>query len=85
MFISSVRALVQNTGNISKHLSALRKLYEAGNIANQVADGTVPFPENEQSIRDGISLEFRYSEYRWFVPVTLTQSLQRCLVPISWQ
>jgi len=36
---------------------AMRQLYESGNI---VADGTTPFPENEQSIRDGIAVEFRY-------------------------
>jgi len=85
MFISSVRTLVQNTGNISEYLSALRKLYEAGNIVNQVADGAVPFPQNEQLIRDGISLEFRYFERRWFFPVMLIQHPQRCLVPISWK
>ena len=58
--MENVRSLLQQTGNVSGRLSALRKLYEAGNIPNQVTDGAVPFPENEQSIRDGISLEFRY-------------------------
>lgn len=55
-----IRALLLQTGTTSDQLSALRKLYEVGNIANQVADGSVPFPENEQSTRDGICLEFRY-------------------------
>ena len=36
------------------------KLYEAVKIPNQVSNGTIPFPANEQSIRDGISLEFRF-------------------------
>jgi hypothetical protein len=58
--MDNVRTLLQQTGNVSERLSALRKLYEVGNIPNQVIDGAVPFPENGQSIRDGISLEFRY-------------------------
>ena len=58
--MESLRMLVSQTGHVSERLTTLRKLYEAGNIANQVVDGNVPFPENEQSIRDGISLEFRY-------------------------
>ncbi|KAI0288518.1 HlyB/MsbA family ABC transporter [Russula brevipes] len=64
-FIVSIRSLLDQTGNVSARLSALRKLYEAGNIANQVADGTVPFPENEQSMRDGISLEFRDVSFQY--------------------
>jgi len=48
---------------------ALRKLYEAENIVNQVADGNIPYPENEKSTRDGISLEFRYFLYvGWLIP-----------------
>ena len=58
--MASVRSLFEQTGSMSDRLSALRQLYEAGNIANTVADGTTPFPENEQSIRDGIAIEFRY-------------------------
>jgi len=34
-------------------------LYEAVNIPNKVVDGSIPFPENAQSISNGISLEFR--------------------------
>ncbi|KAI0267129.1 HlyB/MsbA family ABC transporter [Gloeopeniophorella convolvens] len=64
-FLSSVRALLNQTGNVSEELSTLRKLYEAGNIENQIPDGSVPFPENEQSIRDGISLEFRDVSFRY--------------------
>lgn len=70
--MDNVRTLLGQTSNISERLLALRKLYEAGNISNQVADGNVPYPENEKSIRDGISLEFRYVLYVGsFVPVTL--------------
>ena len=60
LFMDSLRTLLDQTGSLSERMTALRRLYEAGNIANQVVDGKVPFPENEQSICDGISLEFRY-------------------------
>ncbi|KAI0301013.1 HlyB/MsbA family ABC transporter, partial [Multifurca ochricompacta] len=64
-FMASVRTLLEQTGNVSDRLSALRKLYEAGNIVNKIVDGTIPFPENEQSIRDGISLEFRNVSFQY--------------------
>ena len=73
--MDNVRTLLQQTGNVSERLSALRKLYEAGNIENQVRDGAVPFPEDEQSIRGGLSLEFRYLICCWFFFVMLTQQL----------
>jgi hypothetical protein len=73
--MENVSALLRQTGSVSQRLSALRKLYEAGNIVNHVADGTVPFPENEQSIRDGISLEFRYFVSCLFFPVVLIRHL----------
>lgn len=59
-FMAHVRTLLSNTGDFSEQLLNLRKLFEANNIPNKIADGTIPFPENQQSIRDGISLEFRY-------------------------
>ena len=52
-----------NVGSISTRLSKLRRLYEAETIPNEVVDGMTPFPENAQSIGDGISLEFRYFIY----------------------
>jgi hypothetical protein len=63
-FMMHVSTLLSDTGNFSDQLLSLRKLFEAGNIANKIVDGTTPFPENQQSIRSGISLEFRYRVYR---------------------
>jgi hypothetical protein len=60
LFVDSLRTLFDQTGSLSERMTSLRRLYETGNITNQVVDGNAPFPENEQSIRDGISLEFRY-------------------------
>src|SRR5579863_5400946 len=59
-FMSHVSTFMLQTGNFSDQLLNLRKLFEAGNITNKIADVTTPFPENQQSNRDGISLEFRY-------------------------
>ena len=58
-FAARIKIILQNAGSVSTQLSELRKLYEAENIENKVVDGTTPFPENAQSIGDGISLEFR--------------------------
>jgi hypothetical protein len=58
-FVMRIQDIMEDMGGISAGLSSLRKLYEAENIANKVVDGTIPFPENAQSIDNGISLEFR--------------------------
>ena len=62
-FSMRMHIISENVGSISTRLSDLRKLYEAENIPNKVVDGITPFPENAQSIGDGISLEFRYFIY----------------------
>ena len=58
-FSARINYIVHYAGSISARLSDLRKLYEAENIPNKIIDGTTPFPENAQSMGDGISLEFR--------------------------
>ena len=62
-FAMRMHQISEDVGSISTRLSNLRKLYEAENIPNKVEDGITPFPENAQSIGDGISLEFRYFIY----------------------
>jgi hypothetical protein len=62
-FAMRMHYISEDVGSISTRLSDLRKLYEAENIPNKVVDGMIPFPENAQSIGDGISLEFRYFIY----------------------
>jgi hypothetical protein len=59
-FVGRINDIFRTMGSISDRLSNLRKLHEAENIPNKVVDGNTPFPENAQSIGDGISLEFRY-------------------------
>ena len=62
-FARRMQGISQEVGSVSTYLSKLRKLYDAENIPNKVKDGITPFPENAQSICDGISLEFRYFIY----------------------
>jgi ABC-type multidrug transport system fused ATPase/permease subunit len=46
------------TSSIADKLSSIRKLYEVGNIPNQVLDGTLPFPEDQSSLLQGLSIQF---------------------------
>ncbi|KAH9069742.1 HlyB/MsbA family ABC transporter [Lactarius deliciosus] len=62
-FVNRINDIFRKMGRISDRLASLRRLREAENIPNKIVDGTIPFPENAQSISDGISLEFRYFAY----------------------
>ncbi|KAH9069743.1 HlyB/MsbA family ABC transporter [Lactarius deliciosus] len=64
-FVMRINDIFRKMGSISDRLASLRKLYEAENIPNKIVDGTIPFPENAQSISDGISLEFRNVSFRY--------------------
>ena len=59
-FIGTLYDLMRSTSSVNEQLAAVRKLYEVGNIKNQVQDGLVPFPEDTSQIRHGIALEFKY-------------------------
>ncbi|KAI9437634.1 HlyB/MsbA family ABC transporter [Lactarius indigo] len=64
-FVMRINDIFRKMGSISDRLASLRKLYEAENIPNKIVDGTIRFPENAQSISDGISLEFRNVSFRY--------------------
>ena len=49
---------------MAEQLASVRRLYEIENISNKVVDGREPFPENQQVLNDGISVEFRWISYR---------------------
>ncbi len=68
-FSFTVWRLFDQTSSITEQLASVRKLYEVTNIPNRIQDGTVPFPENAQKIRNGVALEFRYIDI--YVPLTL--------------
>ncbi|KIJ96029.1 hypothetical protein K443DRAFT_636039 [Laccaria amethystina LaAM-08-1] len=44
--------------SIADKLSSIRKLYDIGNIPNQVPDGTLPFAEDQSSLLQSLSLHF---------------------------
>lgn len=52
-------------GNLATQLADVRALYEIKNVQNKVVDGKEPFPENKQSLRSGISVEFRHVSFRY--------------------
>lgn len=58
-FAWAIRDLLNQTGSIADQLETVRKLYQVGDIPNKVADGDHPYPEDQQQIKSGITLEFR--------------------------
>lgn len=59
-FSRMVFNLVNETGSIAEKVADVKRLYEVGNIPNRIVDGQEPFPEDQQSLDMGISVEFRY-------------------------
>ncbi|KAG1770215.1 P-loop containing nucleoside triphosphate hydrolase protein [Suillus occidentalis] len=51
--------------DLATQLAEVRKLYEIKNVQNKVVDGKESFPENKQSLRGGISVEFRHVSFRY--------------------
>ena len=58
-FLRQVEQLFDGTESLGGNLRSLRKLYEADKIPNRILDGDKPYPENAQSLRTGIGVEFR--------------------------
>ena len=58
-FSFTVWRFFDQTSSITEQLATIRKLYEVANIPNRITAGKVPFPEDAQKIRHGVSLEFR--------------------------
>jgi len=44
---------------LATKLTNIRSIYAIDNVKNRVVDGLEPFPEDRQSLRSGISIEFR--------------------------
>lgn len=49
--------------SLAGEFACIRSIYEVDDVRNNVVDGTKPFPEDKQSLRSGISIEFRYYDY----------------------
>ncbi|KAG2132378.1 P-loop containing nucleoside triphosphate hydrolase protein [Suillus clintonianus] len=50
---------------IGAQFARVRDLYEFKNMQNKVVDGTEPFPENQQSLSRGISVEFKDVSFQY--------------------
>ncbi|CAL1697352.1 unnamed protein product [Somion occarium] len=64
-FTFSFWRLIEQTGSIADQMATVRKLYDVLKVPNQVVDGTVPFPEDEQKLKTGVSLEFRNVSFQY--------------------
>ncbi|KAG1874098.1 P-loop containing nucleoside triphosphate hydrolase protein [Suillus tomentosus] len=51
--------------DLAERFVSVRHLYEFENVQNKVVDGTEPFPENQQSLSSGISVEFRNVSFQY--------------------
>ena len=69
------------TSSITEQLATVRRLYDVAKIPNRITDGTVPFPEDAQSIRHGVALEIRNVSFRY--PGSETYALKNVSFKIS--
>ncbi|KAG1746810.1 P-loop containing nucleoside triphosphate hydrolase protein [Suillus lakei] len=64
-FSTTLFSLFGESFSLAEQFANVRKLYEIENVQNKVVDGTKPFPENQQALRSGISVEFRNVSFRY--------------------
>ncbi|KAG1822170.1 P-loop containing nucleoside triphosphate hydrolase protein, partial [Suillus variegatus] len=64
-FDPSYFSISSRFSTLTTNLARIRDLYEIENIRNQVVDGTEPFPENQQSLANGISVEFKNVSFQY--------------------
>lgn len=84
-FSGTLFSLFGDSFSLGEQFSEVRKLYEIENVQNRVAEGKEPFPENRQSLRNGISVEFRCLQYSSLhVGVAEACIFQECIVPVPW-
>ncbi|KAH7911825.1 P-loop containing nucleoside triphosphate hydrolase protein [Hygrophoropsis aurantiaca] len=51
--------------SLAEQFSSVRKMYEIANVPNRIPDGKEPYPENQQSLATGISVEFRNVSFQY--------------------
>lgn len=51
--------------SLAKQFANVRKLYDIENVENKVVDGIESFPENQQALRSGVSVEFRNVSFQY--------------------
>ncbi|KAF8588476.1 P-loop containing nucleoside triphosphate hydrolase protein [Ramaria rubella] len=57
-FATSLTGLFSQTSSMSETFASIRRLYEIVHIENHVIDGTKPYPENQQALKNGMAIEF---------------------------
>ncbi|KAG2157762.1 P-loop containing nucleoside triphosphate hydrolase protein [Suillus bovinus] len=62
---ADIDVLSFNTLSLANHVPRIHAVYEIENMQNKVVDGTEPFPENQQSLANGISVEFRNVSFQY--------------------
>lgn len=58
-FTKAFMDFLAESGSIAERFHKVRQLYEIENIPNNVVDGSTSFPEDSQSLKSGMSVEFR--------------------------
>jgi hypothetical protein len=81
-FAMNVLTLFNQASSISETLASVRKVYEVIDIPNRIVDGNVPFPENQQSLHAGISVEFRQWSLRALDGSIAHFHCQECILQI---
>ncbi|KAI5989752.1 P-loop containing nucleoside triphosphate hydrolase protein [Pisolithus albus] len=64
-FSSTLFQLFGESFSLSEQFASVRKLYEISTIPNRVVDGTISFPENQQTLKLGVSIEFRNVSFKY--------------------
>ncbi|KAI6133883.1 P-loop containing nucleoside triphosphate hydrolase protein [Pisolithus croceorrhizus] len=64
-FSSTLFQLFGESFSLSEQFASVRKLYEISTIPNRVVDGTISFPENQQTLKYGVSIEFRHVSFKY--------------------
>ncbi|KAJ3719796.1 P-loop containing nucleoside triphosphate hydrolase protein [Lentinula raphanica] len=64
-FSHTLLRLFEQTGSISDNFATIRKMYDAINLPNRIPDGITPYPENQQSLKSGMSVEFRNVSFKY--------------------
>ena len=58
-FMSAFMGFLDESGSIAERFHKVRQLYEIESIPNNVVDGNISFPEDRQTLKSGMSVEFR--------------------------
>ncbi|KAG1829492.1 P-loop containing nucleoside triphosphate hydrolase protein [Suillus variegatus] len=64
-FSTTLFSLFGESFSLGEQFANVRKLYEIENVQNKVVDGAKSFPENQQALKSGISVEFRNVSFRY--------------------